>query len=96
MVAGVLSTAAFILGPQDGVRLIESHPAAEGSITTETTRIHTRKFHEYATNQKSEVSGLETRQTRVILHIGGYGCWWQSSKCLQNRRFFKQRETQNL
>jgi len=47
-IAGVLSTTAFILGPQDGLRLIESHLGAEGSITTDTNRIHTRKFHEYA------------------------------------------------
>lgn len=47
-IAGVLSTTAFILGPTEGLRLIESHPGAEGSITTEKTRVHTRKFHEYA------------------------------------------------
>lgn len=47
-IAGVLSTTAFILGPQEGLRLIESHSAAQGSITTETVRLHTRKFHEYA------------------------------------------------
>jgi thiamine biosynthesis lipoprotein len=47
-IAGVLATTAFILGPQDGLRLIESHVEAQGSITTDTTRFHTRRFHEYA------------------------------------------------
>ena len=49
-IAGILSTTAFIVGPQDGLRLIESHPDAEGSITTDNTRIQTRKFYKYATN----------------------------------------------
>lgn len=50
-VAGVLSTTAFIVGPQEGMRLIESHPGAEGSIITDQTRVITRRFHEYAINQ---------------------------------------------
>ena len=47
-IAGVLATTAFVLGPQEGLRLIETHQGAEGSITTDTTRFHTRRFHEYA------------------------------------------------
>lgn len=47
-IAGVLSTTAFILGVEEGLRFIEAHPGAEGSIATDSTRFHTRKFHEYA------------------------------------------------
>jgi len=47
-IAGILSTTVFILGAKDGLHLIQSHPGAEGSITTDSTRIHTRRFHEYA------------------------------------------------
>jgi thiamine biosynthesis lipoprotein len=47
-IAGVLSTTAFILGPEEGLQLIEKHPGAAGSITTETTRVHTQRFYEYA------------------------------------------------
>ena len=37
----------MILGPQDGLHLIESHLNAEGAITTDNNRVYTRKFHEY-------------------------------------------------
>jgi thiamine biosynthesis lipoprotein len=47
-IAGILSTTAFILGPKEGLHLIESHLGAAGSITTDTTRVHTRRFYEYA------------------------------------------------
>jgi thiamine biosynthesis lipoprotein len=47
-VAGLLCTTAFILGPIEGLRLIETHPAAQGSITTDQSRFHTRGFHQYA------------------------------------------------
>lgn len=47
-IAGLLSTTALILGPKEGLQLIETHPDAEGAITTDTTRVHTRRFHEYA------------------------------------------------
>lgn len=46
-IAGILSTTALILGPQAGMRLIETHLGAQGAITTESQRIHTRRFHEY-------------------------------------------------
>jgi len=45
--AGALTTTAFILGPQEGLRLIESYPNAEGCITTEQGRVTTRRFYEY-------------------------------------------------
>jgi thiamine biosynthesis lipoprotein len=48
--AGILSTAAFILGPRDGMDLIQACPGAEGAITTTRNRVLTRNFHAYATN----------------------------------------------
>jgi FAD:protein FMN transferase len=48
-VAGILSTSAFVLGPVEGLNLINNHPGAEGCILTETSRHQTRKFHEYLT-----------------------------------------------
>lgn len=47
--AGILSTTAFILGPQEGLNLIGSHLGAEGAITTENSRHQSRRFHEYVT-----------------------------------------------
>ena len=49
-IAGLLSTTAFILGPQTGVELIEKHQGAAGAITTDTTRLQTRRFYEFALN----------------------------------------------
>lgn len=51
-VAGILSTTAFILGAREGVQLIETYPAAAGSITTDTVRVHSRKFYDYAAAEK--------------------------------------------
>jgi len=45
-VAGMLSTTAFILGPSEGTRLIESHLGADGAITTDRDRVTTRRFYE--------------------------------------------------
>lgn len=45
--AGILTTSAMILGPKEGLHLIESHLNAEGAITTDNNRIYTRRFHEY-------------------------------------------------
>lgn len=42
--AGILTTAAIILGPAEGLRLIETHPAAAGAITTDQTRLRSRRF----------------------------------------------------
>jgi len=44
--AGLLSTAALVLGPEEGLRLIESQPGAEGLLHGPTTRLSTRRFHE--------------------------------------------------
>ena len=45
--AGILSTSAFILGPKDGMNLIESYHGAEGCLITENNRFSSRKFHEH-------------------------------------------------
>lgn len=47
--AGILSTTAFILGPEEGLNLIGAQYGAEGCILTENSRHQTRKFHEYIT-----------------------------------------------
>lgn len=44
--AGLLSTAALVLGPEEGLRLIESQPGAEGLLHGPRTRLSTRRFHE--------------------------------------------------
>lgn len=44
VLAGVLSTAAFILGPEAGLALIHEHGAVEACITTATARHQTRRF----------------------------------------------------
>lgn len=46
-IAGILSTTALILGPQEGLRLIETHLGAAGAVTTDSERVYTRRFHEY-------------------------------------------------
>ncbi len=46
-IAGLLSTGVCILGAKEGMELIELHPGAAGAITTNTTKIYSRKFHEY-------------------------------------------------
>jgi thiamine biosynthesis lipoprotein len=46
-VAGMLSTAAFILGPVDGLKLIESQMGAEGVIIAGRSRHASRRFYEY-------------------------------------------------
>lgn len=45
--AGVLSTAAFVLGPTRGLELIQSCPGAEGLILTDRARAQTRAFYTY-------------------------------------------------
>jgi thiamine biosynthesis lipoprotein len=42
--AGVLSTAAFVLGPQKGIEFIQSFPGAEGLLVTDHARAQTRGF----------------------------------------------------
>ena len=48
--AGVLSTAAFILGTKEGLEMMGFCPGVEGCITTEITRNQTRGFHAYTTS----------------------------------------------
>jgi thiamine biosynthesis lipoprotein len=47
--AGILSTAAFILGLKEGLEMISLCPGVEGCIITETARNQTRMFHAYTT-----------------------------------------------
>jgi thiamine biosynthesis lipoprotein len=47
--AGVLSTTAFVLGVVPALALIQTHPGAEGLLTTENSRAQTRGFHRYVT-----------------------------------------------
>ncbi len=46
-IAGLLSTSVCILGAKEGLQLVELHPGAAGVVTTETTKLYSRKFHEY-------------------------------------------------
>ena len=46
-IAGLLSTSVCILGAKDGLQLVELHPGAAGVVVTETTKLYSRKFHEY-------------------------------------------------
>lgn len=43
--AGVLSTTAFVLGPVEGLRLIESSFGTEGCIVADQTLAQTRGFY---------------------------------------------------
>jgi thiamine biosynthesis lipoprotein len=47
VMAGILSTAAFILGAEEGLDLIREQRTAEGCITTEDARHQTRRFSSY-------------------------------------------------
>lgn len=47
--AGVLSTSAFIFGPQEGIRLIETCTGAEACILTAKGNYETRRFQAHAT-----------------------------------------------
>jgi thiamine biosynthesis lipoprotein len=47
VIAGILSTAGFILGPEEGLELIREQRSADASITTEYARHSTRKFSSY-------------------------------------------------
>lgn len=48
--AGIVSTAAFVLGPKEGLDLMTVCPGVEGALLTETTRLHTKGFSIYATS----------------------------------------------
>lgn len=45
--AGILSTAAFVLGPEQGIRMMEAMPDVNGSIISDHSKAHTRRFYEY-------------------------------------------------
>ena len=47
--AGMLSTSAFILGPQAGLSVIATHPGVEGCIHTDNHRYDTKRFSEHLT-----------------------------------------------
>jgi thiamine biosynthesis lipoprotein len=47
VIAGILSTAAFILGPSEGLELIRYHEGVEACITTDGARHQTRRFSSY-------------------------------------------------
>ena len=40
-------TAAFVLGPEEGIRLLDATLRVAGSITTETGRVASRRFYEH-------------------------------------------------
>lgn len=42
-----VATSVCILGATEGLPLIELHPGAAGAMTTDTTKLYSRKFHEY-------------------------------------------------
>ncbi len=46
-VAGMLSTAAFVLGPDEGLKLIDSYVHAEGCIVLDQRKLPSRRFYEY-------------------------------------------------
>ena len=46
-IAGLLSTSVCILGAKEGLQLVELHPGAAAAVTTDSTKLYSRKFHEY-------------------------------------------------
>jgi len=48
--AGMLSTSIFVLGPEEGLRLLDSTIGVAGAIVTESGTFHSRTFHQYATS----------------------------------------------
>lgn len=48
--AGILSTAVFVLGPTEGMDLVQLCPGVEGAIITEKGRFQTKGFYAYATS----------------------------------------------
>lgn len=46
-IAGLLSTSVCLLGAKEGLELIELHPGAAGAVITNSTKLYSRKFHEY-------------------------------------------------
>ena len=50
LIAGVLATTAFILGPQEGLRLIQETMGADGRIVADGVVYQTRGFYQYVVN----------------------------------------------
>jgi thiamine biosynthesis lipoprotein len=46
-IAGLLATSVCILGAHEGLQLVELHPGAAAAVTTDSTKLYSRKFHEY-------------------------------------------------
>ncbi|HEX5398440.1 MAG TPA: FAD:protein FMN transferase [Verrucomicrobiae bacterium] len=46
-IAGLFSTSVFVVGPKDGLQMIETHPSAAGAVTTHSTRFYSKRFYEY-------------------------------------------------
>jgi len=47
--AGIVSTAAVVLGPKDGLEMMSFCPGVDGAIITDHTRLQTKGFNNYAT-----------------------------------------------
>ena len=43
----MLSTAAFVLGAEEGVRMIDAQMGAAGAVVTDTGKITSRRFYDY-------------------------------------------------
>ena len=50
-VAGVLSTTGFVVGAEEGIKLIEGYQGAEGCILTAKSRFQTRRFTSYVVQE---------------------------------------------
>jgi FAD:protein FMN transferase len=50
--AGILSTAAFVLGPREGLQMMSLCPGVEGAIITTDNRFQTKGFNRYANQAK--------------------------------------------
>jgi thiamine biosynthesis lipoprotein len=46
-IAGLLATSVCVLGAKEGLQLVELHPGAAGAVTADSTKLYSRKFHEY-------------------------------------------------
>jgi thiamine biosynthesis lipoprotein len=46
-IAGLFATSICILGAKEGLQLVAAHPEAAAAVTTPTTKLLSRKFHEY-------------------------------------------------
>jgi thiamine biosynthesis lipoprotein len=50
-IAGILTTTAFILGPKEGLQLIQGYHGAAGAVITEQGSHHTHRLYEYLVQQ---------------------------------------------